>query len=181
MLDEAMGAINFEHRLYASALRHATRCASPRRLMRWLRRTGAMSAEAARQLVEQHRGARVTTPEEAVHRAVAEDLADLLGPDAELDRALAGWEAPDSAVATAMEQLSTVFSELGIEVDPPPVHIVDRLPGPYLSAALAAVSLDTSEAGEYGARPGVYVVRSRLAPFFTEATLGHVLVHVALG
>src|SRR5262249_26453838 len=94
---------------------------------------------------------------------------------------LKSWARPEATLAEVRDRLLAALGELGIALAAPALHFADGLPPPYDPPALAAVSIDPSDARPFGLAPGIHFARRRLAPLVSESVLGHVLVHAALG
>jgi len=184
MLDSDPNRVKTELSFSAKVLLRPPRAASGRRYWQWVQASAGPAASLAALAELRRRWLAGPAPDDdlsAARRLAAEDLGALLDALPDIAPRIAAWSDPEAALRRARDHMLATLARLGIEVEPPDLHLVERLPPPYDHPSLAVISIDASDAAQFGLAPGVYLDRRRLVPFASESALGHVLIHVALG
>jgi hypothetical protein len=117
----------------------------------------------------------------AVLRLVAEDLGALLERAPFVAAEISAWSDPLGALESARDRMAAALRVLAIPFHTPDLHVAAGLPEAYDVPLLAAVSLDETDANHFELPAGIHLDGRRLLPYLSECTLGHVLVHSALG
>ena len=73
-----------------------------------------------------------------------------------------------------------ILDDLGFEFPRPDIEIVKQFPEPYHKMDWVALVSDEVDLENYGIKPAIYLLESELSPYYTELTLAHELVHVAI-
>lgn len=113
----------------------------------------------------------------AFERLVARDLADAI---AEFD-VLPDLDEIDKRLDEAYTKATKMLRDLGLKFSDPDFFIVDQFPEPYHKMDWVAFAPDKADQEQYGIKSGVYLLRSELAPYYSELTLAHELIHVIIG
>ena len=73
------------------------------------------------------------------------------------------------------------YAKLGLKFSPPKYFIVDVFPDPYSMMDWVAFAPDLADEQEFGIPTGLYLLESEIAPYYSELTLAHEMVHAIVG
>lgn len=180
----AMGSVKEREVLFVASLRRPRLAVTARRLSAGLVAALGESPDPSRYsrwIAEVFAEAPPRDDPSALRRLLAEDLVMILPRLGATRGILAEWDTPEERLHRRFEELYAALTSLGIAFERPSLRLVHELPAAYAAPTLDAVSIDAADALAYGIAPGIYCRLDRARPFATESTLGHVLVHAALG
>jgi hypothetical protein len=99
---------------------------------------------------------------------------------AEFDKLPTSDEGFHKRIKAKYVQAIEILSKLGFKFPVPEFFIVEQFPEPYHKMDWVAFVSDEADLKKYGIRPAIYLLESELSPYYTELTLAHELVHVAI-
>ncbi|GAA0963085.1 hypothetical protein [Actinocorallia libanotica] len=69
----------------------------------------------------------------------------------------------------------------GLPVEEAPLRVMDEFPPPFHQFGWSAFAPDREDEENFGVEPGVYFLRSRLRPFYSELLFAHEVIHTVTG
>ncbi|MDX6743811.1 hypothetical protein [Actinocorallia sp. A-T 12471] len=140
-------------------------------------------AEAARQQLRAlAEGFRASTPiedeQDALGELVAADLASV---------AEAGFDDIEAAgtteqrLAAAGPAIQRKLVSAGVPVEDSPLRVLEEFPPPFNQFGWSAFAPDREDEENFGIEPGVYFLRDRLRPLYSELLFAHEVIHTVTG
>lgn len=114
----------------------------------------------------------------ALEYLIASDLKRAAGT--EFDKLPTNDKAFHDRIKAKYDESMKILGRLGFKFPMPKIFIVKQFPEPYHKMDWVALVSDEADLKKYGIRPAIYLLESELSPYYTELTLAHELVHVAI-
>lgn len=83
----------------------------------------------------------------------------------------------EDRLQTTLDQAVSALAAIGLQGARPLLFFVDEIPPPYDKADYSAIATDQDDLSQHGITPGIYMVRSKLRPFYSQHLLCHELIH----
>lgn len=87
----------------------------------------------------------------------------------------------EEQILSAGRMARDILGEFGISVIHSELHLVEQLPEPFGHNGASALAIDEADKQAYGLRPGIYMLRDSLRPFYSANLYLHELIHTVLG
>ena len=113
----------------------------------------------------------------ALEHLVARDLAKAL----DKLETLPDLNDPEEQLKRTCLKTADILKELGLKFSCPKLFIVDKFPSPYHKMDWVALAADKSDQEQHGIKVGIYFLESELAPYYSQLTLAHELIHAIIG
>jgi len=122
-------------------------------------------------------GGPVTSDAEALRILLGEDLRRIK----EKIRPIQDESTSTSNFSALLDRLVLLLHEIGIHAEVPYFTIVDKFPKPFDSFTWSAMCPDKSDEKKFGIKPGIYLLKSRLRPYYSQVLVSHELIHAIVG